>query len=711
MEKDEEVLRVIRERRATEGHRIPDEVADTMKIGIDGFLTEEETRLIKRTCKEFHLAFAFSDHQKGRLDAKLIPPLRIHTVEHECWNDKGSSYEFGIAGEVTDLLRAKMDSFTAEPMASRYANRWFVFRKPNKTLRWIQDLQKLNAVTIRDAGSLPQADLLAESHAGRSIYSLIDLYSGYDQLSLDVRDRPYTTMHTPVGQLQMQVTPMGFTNAVAEAQRRMLAVAGDMFPEKCDPYIDDNPIKGAQEKDATEVQPGIRKFVWDHLQDIKDLLRRFLIYNITASEPKSILAVPDVTIPGFRCGAYSRKPDPTKTDKISQWPTPLRTITEFDYKIERIAGIRNKADELSRVCITPEGVEGAEPIDAFLEYEGGTLVVDNEMMSEERRTIDPDFGEGDTCRISRTYRKTTHHSRMQRRKELMGSDSGTERGTNSNGGRGRPESSDELNGILGKDGGQEGEEFFYVQSYEGLFREIGLLLVGSKQPTEVSIKAREEAERPTGGEEAGPSQGRRAAKRKLYIGLMGEPVVGRGGRKCLCRKPSPLRKGEGIEISSDSEGGKEKAEVEEGGNADMGDKVQVSNEEGANRGKRRETWHGESEGGQDMRDEHEEGEERRENPLEGRSGHDSCEGYGTGTEIHFTYDPKNLAGGYSPIQTEDEEDEEEDVREVIEISSGDERDEISRPREEGRSPMHQLSDGAFGWENEFRPTPGHWFQQ
>ncbi|GBG87747.1 hypothetical protein CBR_g45901 [Chara braunii] len=286
-------------------------------------------------------------------------------------------------------------------------------------------------------GKPSERSLRTRSHAGRSIYSLIDLYSGYDQLPLDVRDRPYTAMHTPVGQLQMQVTPMGFTNAVAEAQRRMLAVVRDMFPEKCEPYIDDNPIKGAQEKDKTEVQPGIRRFVWDHLQDIKDLLRRFLVYNISTSGPKSILAVPEVTILGFRCGAYGRKPDPAKTDKISQWPTLLRTTTEgraflgvvgfwrifiknfakivepiramireegtmdwteerkgvvqrlkdiltsktIDYKIERIARIRNKANGLSRVCITPEGVEDAQPINAFLEYEGGTLAVDNEMIS------------------------------------------------------------------------------------------------------------------------------------------------------------------------------------------------------------------------------------------------------------------------------------------------------------------------------------------
>ncbi|GBG90514.1 hypothetical protein CBR_g50858 [Chara braunii] len=1110
MEKEEEVLRVIQERRATEGHQIPDEVADTMKIGVEGFLTEEEDRLIKRTWQEFHLAFAFSDHQKGRLHAKLIPPVRIHTVEHECWNDKGPSYELRIAGEVTDLLRAKIDSFIAEPTASPYANRWFVFRKPNKTLRWIQDLQKLNAVTIRDAGSLPQADLLAESHAGRSIYSLIDLYSGDDQLPLDVRDRPYTAMHTPVGQLQMQVTPMGFTNTVAEAQHRMLVVAGDMFPEKCEPYIDDNPIKGAQEKDETEVQPGIR--------------RRFIL----RIDPTNVAGV----LKNYR------PIDPT----VGRW---VGFIWQFDYKIERIVGIRNKADGLSRVCITPEGVEDAEPIDAFLEFEGGTLAVDNEMMGEECasgelliRTLEKgapavvaELREGPVTTRGRKEERDSWGAIAGPKEELiaMPVEGGREAVMSLVESWEKKELQWTVNQMQErKDEDHEGKEFFYAQIYEGIFREIELLLVGNKQPTEVSTRAREEAERyvlrgghlfrreegamprrvvceryrqldviqamhdglagghrsskgtlaklaplyywpgmasmvaiycqtclicqerssarvfeplrltrvlgpghlvhldlavmpvstdgyryildardnlsgfveavtlkkkkwrsvadwiedfylrhpfvrrfiadngtefvnqevlgmlkrlcvpikliepyhpeanapverghrtlkntiaklaadhlgswprylkqavfsenvipkrttgcilaelwyereidfpvealiptwnklhddpritteesiearcqqvlkneevmkdianrvldsrmrdkarwdqvknvrqeplqvgetvlprnsalestwsgqlgrrfkgpyrvakrvglntfeledldgnpgatigqvsksrpsgimasggrtegqqdleekrekakmdfgnkndsgginrPTGGEQARPSQGRRTAKRKLYIGLMGRPVVGRGGKKCVRRRPSPLRKGEGIEISSDSEGEKEKANVEKGGNADMGDKAQASDEEGANRGQRRETWHRESEGGQDMHDEREDGEERRESPLEGRSGHSSCEGYGTRTKIPYTYDPKNLTGGYTPIQTEDEEDVEEDVQEIIEISSGDERDEISRPREERRASMHQPHDEAFRWEDEFGPTPSHWFHQ
>ncbi|GBG89643.1 hypothetical protein CBR_g49432 [Chara braunii] len=432
------------------------DVADTMKIGVEGFLTAEETQLIRKVCQECHLAFAFNDHQKGRLDAKLVPLVRIHMVEHECWNDKGHAYEFGIAAEVTDLLRAKIDSFVAEPTASPYENKWFVFRKPNKTLRWIQDLQKLNAVTIRDAGSLPQTDLLAESHAGQSIYSLIDLYSGYDQLPLDVRDRQYTATHTPVGQLQMQVTPMGFTNAIAEAQRRMLAVAGDMFPKKCEPYIDDNPVKDARYKDETEVEPGVRKFVWDHLRDIKDLLQRFLVYNITASGPKSILAVLEVTILGFRCGAYRRRPDPAKTDKISQWPTPLRTTTEVRAFLGVVGFWRIFIKRFAKM---------AEPIRAMIR-EGGTMdwTEDREAATQTLKDI--------LSSDQVTLAAPCFNDEAQKEWQYLVNQTREEQVTD-----------------------QKEQEFFLIQMYEGVFREIGLLLVGNKQPKEVSPKAREEAEK------------------------------------------------------------------------------------------------------------------------------------------------------------------------------------------------------------------------
>ncbi|GBG59572.1 hypothetical protein CBR_g49832 [Chara braunii] len=522
MEKEEEILKVIRERRATEGDRIPNEVADTMKIGVEGFLTAEETQLIRKACQEFHLAFAFNDHQKRRLDAKLVPPVRIHTVQHECWNDKGPAYEFGIAAEVTDLLRVKIDSFVAKPTASPYANKWFVFRKPNKTLRWIQNLQKLNAVTIRDAGSLPQIDLLAESHAGRSIYSLVDLYSGYDQLPLDVRDRPYTAMHTPVGQLQMQVTSMGFTNAVAEAQRRMLAVAGDIFSKKCEPYIDDNPVKGARYKDETEVEPGVK----------------------------------------------------------------------------RIAGLRNRADGLSRVCITLEGVEDAEPIDAFLEYEGGTLVVDNEMADPAITTgqlpiqtlgkgtpaVVAELREGPVTTVRRKEGKDSWGAEVGAREELMpmtvegGRDAvmmlaetwaqkecqylvnltREEQGTDKN------EQEFVLIQMLDDDPHLSTEELITARRQQVARNEEALEEVVNRV-TDNRMRDKARWDQAGRGTIVKASWRVKLQEKKLYVGFDHNLVVNRGGRKQGTRGPSPLKEGEPIELPSDGDhSSKEEGNPEEG---------------------------------------------------------------------------------------------------------------------------------------------------
>ncbi|GBG67148.1 hypothetical protein CBR_g81573 [Chara braunii] len=187
-------------------------------------------------------------------------------------------------------------------------------------------------------------------------------------------------------------------------------------------------------------------------------------------------------------------------------------IWQFDYKIERIAGIRNKADGLSRVCVTPEGLEDAEPIDVFLENEGGTIAVDNEMMGEE-------CASGEL--LIRTLEKATPVVVAELREEPVTTREGKEEKDSwgaivgpkeeliamaVEGGREAVMSivksweKKELRWMVNqmqerKDEDQEGKEFFYAQIYEGIFRKIGLLLVGNKQSMKVSIKAREEAER------------------------------------------------------------------------------------------------------------------------------------------------------------------------------------------------------------------------
>ena len=70
-------------------------------------------------------------------------------------------------------------------------------------------------MTIRNAGIGPTIDEFAEAFAGRSIYSVGDLYSGYDHFQLAVESRDITTMRTPLGLVQMCTLPQGGTNSVS----------------------------------------------------------------------------------------------------------------------------------------------------------------------------------------------------------------------------------------------------------------------------------------------------------------------------------------------------------------------------------------------------------------------------------------------------------------------------------------------------------------
>ena len=64
-----------------------------------------------------------------------------------------------------------------EPSDAPYSNKWFTVPKKNGSLRFIQDLQLVNRVTIQNVGVGPIVDAFAKTFAGRAIYSMCDLYS------------------------------------------------------------------------------------------------------------------------------------------------------------------------------------------------------------------------------------------------------------------------------------------------------------------------------------------------------------------------------------------------------------------------------------------------------------------------------------------------------------------------------------------------------
>jgi hypothetical protein len=115
---------------------------------------------------------------------------------------------------------------------------------------------------IRNSAVGPIVDEFVEEFAGRTIYSIGDLYSGYDQFQLVVVSRDITTMHTPIRLVRMCTLPQGATNSVAHIMNAMNKVLRDCIVEITMSFLDDIPIKGCviEEKDECTDGQGCRRF-------------------------------------------------------------------------------------------------------------------------------------------------------------------------------------------------------------------------------------------------------------------------------------------------------------------------------------------------------------------------------------------------------------------------------------------------------------------
>ncbi|KZS86377.1 DNA/RNA polymerase, partial [Sistotremastrum niveocremeum HHB9708] len=165
----------------TPGIRLTQERLDALKLNSDGFLLPDELTLLHHVLKTNELYFAWDESEKGKFKDSYFDPVIIPTIEHIPWQQKNIPIPPGILEDVIKIIRDKISTGVYEPSSSSYRSRIFcVIKKDGKSLRIVHDLQPQDAVTIRDAGVPPHILEIVEEFAGRSIYSLLDLFVGYD---------------------------------------------------------------------------------------------------------------------------------------------------------------------------------------------------------------------------------------------------------------------------------------------------------------------------------------------------------------------------------------------------------------------------------------------------------------------------------------------------------------------------------------------------
>ena len=301
------------------GHKFTDETLKRLQIGGDGLLTKFEEEAFKAMIARHGKAFSFSIEEIGCVDPQEVTPMVIFTVPHVPWDLKPIPVPRALLPKLVELLKEKLDAKILERSNAPYSNRWFTVRKKNGNLRFIQDMQPPNQVTVRNVGTGPLVDEFAEEFAGRAIYSIGDLYSGYDQFQLAQDSRDITAMRTPLGLVRMCTLPMGATNSVAHMQNAMNRILQPFVPEKTRPFLDDIPIKGCayEQRDESLRTDGLRHFVWEHMKDVEAILQRLIEVGLTLSGEKSSFGLKEIMVVGQICGAFGRVPSRAKVDAIN----------------------------------------------------------------------------------------------------------------------------------------------------------------------------------------------------------------------------------------------------------------------------------------------------------------------------------------------------------------------------------------------------------
>nr|GFB44918.1 putative reverse transcriptase domain-containing protein [Tanacetum cinerariifolium] len=250
--------------------------------------------------------------------------------------------------ELSDQLKELSEKGFIRPSSSPWGAPVLFVKKKDGSFCMCIDYRELNKLTVKNRYPLPRIDDLFDQLQRSSVYSKIDLRSGYHHHLIREEDIPITAFQTRYGHFEFQVMPFGVTNAPA--------VFMDLMNRVCKPYLDkfvivfiDDILIYSKSKEDHE----------EHLNTILELLKNEKLY---AKFLKCDFWLKSMHFLGHVINSDGVHVDPTKVEAVRNWSaptTPTKKNKKYEWGMEDEEAFQTLKQKLcsAPILALPEGTK------------------------------------------------------------------------------------------------------------------------------------------------------------------------------------------------------------------------------------------------------------------------------------------------------------------------------------------------------------------
>ncbi|KAL0561316.1 hypothetical protein IC582_001739 [Cucumis melo] len=237
--------------------------------------------------------------------------------------------------ELKVQLQELLDKGFIRPSVSPWGAPVLFVKKKDGSMRLCIDYRELNKVTVKNRYPLPRIDDLFDQLQGATMFSKIDLRSGYHQLRIKDGDVPKTAFRSRYGHYEFIVMSFGLTNAPAVFMDLMNRVFREFLDTFVIVFIDDILIYSKTEAEHEE-----------HLRIVLQTLRDNKLY---AKFSKCEFWLKQVSFLGHVVSKAGVSVDPAKIEAVTGWTRPS-TVSEVRSFLGLAGYYRRFVENFSRIA-------------------------------------------------------------------------------------------------------------------------------------------------------------------------------------------------------------------------------------------------------------------------------------------------------------------------------------------------------------------------